>query len=91
MLEKFLYVFGPEGVRASVLAYDNVLVALGYRPGREPIPDNLRRTITSAILTLADSDVRDPNELTRRALASVRNANIGRVPTRFALKSHRSA
>ncbi|NOT41272.1 MAG: hypothetical protein HOP13_12340 [Alphaproteobacteria bacterium] len=91
MLGKFLYVFGPEGVRASVLAYDSVLRALGYGPSREAVPDNVRRTITSSILTLADSGVRDPERLTRRALARLRKANRRRVPARFALKSQRSA
>ena len=95
-MRKLSFVLGSEAVRVCVSAYNKVLEELGHVSNRQPVPDNVRRNITSAILELAESGVRDLEELTQGALARLPKTSrqreaAGGPSGQVALKSRRSA
>jgi hypothetical protein len=78
MLRKLTVMMGEDGVRASAIAYGNIVEALGHDAGGQ-VPDDVDRDVTAAVLEVVNSGVCDPERLTHRALARLRKTNRGRA------------
>ncbi len=66
---------GPEVVRASVVAYNTAVeIVAGSAGVRRELSDTLRSDMASAIISLAETGVTDPVQLTDAALSRAKNA-----------------
>ncbi len=78
MLRMLSVTLGPDGVRASAIAYGKILQVLGHGAGGR-VPDDVDRDVSSAILHVAETGVFDPDRLIQRALARMRKTARARA------------